>query len=170
VDVAPALTYTGFVKRLVRDGRILYVRRHFGWSIAYISISLLIVLYAWLFPSSEKHELGVALYYGIPLALAGMAATLRAQVVAIDPSLGRVLFLDRRLFRFHRRFRDLARVSVRLKSVRPGADSIVHHYIWIDVVEDCSFLFRMQHGGAQPVEEADRLAIDLDRPLTVESD
>ena len=154
------------MKRLVRDGRVLYVRRHFGWSILFISLSFSIVLYAWLFPSPDKGELGIALYYGVPLAVAGMVATLRAQVVAIDPGLGRVLFLDRRLFRFHRRFRDLSRLSVRLTSVRAGRSSTVHHFIWIEVTEDRSFLFRQQHGGVAPRAAAEQLAADLGRPLT----
>jgi len=156
------------VKRLVRDGRILYVRRHFGWSLIFISLSLSIVLYAWLFPSEKRGELGAALYYGIPLALAGMVATLRAEVVAIDPTLGKALFLDRRLFRFRRRFRDLERLSVRLKSISDAGGNSIHHYIWIDVAEDRSVLFRMQHGGGHPREAAERLATDLGRPLIVE--
>ena len=158
------------MKRLVRDGRILYVRRHFGWSVLFIGISLSLVLYAWLFPSPEKKELGVALYYGVPLAMAGMLTLLRAQVLAIDQALGRALFIERQLFRPRRKFRDLSRLSVRLKSVRSGEDCDIHHYIWIEIVEDASFLFRMQHGEPLPREEAEQLAADLGRPLVVDAE
>jgi hypothetical protein len=156
------------VRRLVRDGRILYVRRHFGWSILFITLSLSIVLFAWLFPSEKKGELGAALYYGVPLAIAGMIATLRAEVVAIDPALGKALFLDRRLFRFRRRFRNLDRLAVRLKSISSAEGYSVHHYIWIDVTDDRSVLFKMQHGHGQPLDEARQLATDLGSPLIVE--
>lgn len=156
------------MKRLVRDGRILYVRRHFGWSFLFIGISLGILIFAWLFPSPEKKELGVALYYGVPLALAGMVATLRSQVVAIDRNLGRALFIDRRLFRHRRTFQDLSRLSVRLKSVRSAGNGKVHHYIWIEIVEDAAFLFRQQHGDPLPRGEAEQLAADLGRPLVAE--
>jgi hypothetical protein len=157
------------VKRLVRDGRVIYVRRHFGLSTLFIGISLAIVLFAGLFPSPEKKELGVALYYGIPFAIAATIALLRSQVVAIDRNLGRALFIDRQLLRTHRRFRDLSRLSVRLKSVRTRGASNAHHYIWIEVEEGLAVLFRMEHGGAIPREAAEQLAVDLDRPLTVES-
>ena len=157
------------MKRLERDGRVIYIRRHFGLSILFISISLAIVLYAWLFPSPEKKELGVALYYGIPFAIAATIAMLRSEVVAIDRNLGRALFIDRQLFRTHRRFRDLSRLSVRLKSIRTSGASTTHHYIWIEVEEGRAVLFRMEHGGTVPREAAEQLAVDLARPLTVES-
>lgn len=156
------------MKRLIRDGRVIYVRHHYGWSFLFITLSLLLVLYAWRFPSPEKRELGVALYYGVPLAIAATAATLRSQLVAIDRNLGRALFIERRLLRPSREFRDLARLSVRLKSRRTEGASTAHHYIWIDVAEDRSFLFQMKHGATQPLWEAERLAADLGRPLTVD--
>jgi hypothetical protein len=157
------------VKRFIRDGRVIYVRRHFGWSILFIAISISLVLFAWLFPSPKKKELGVALYYGIPLAMAATVATLRSQVVAIDRRLGRALFIERRLIRLCRRFRDLSRLSVRLKSIRTDGVPNSHHYIWIEVEEDLSFLFRMVHGRTAPQAEAEQLAADLGRPLMVES-
>ena len=87
------------MKRLVRDGRVIYLRRHFGLSILFITISLSLVLFAWLVSSPEKKELGIALYYGVPMALAATVAMLRSELVAIDRTLGRALFIERQLLR-----------------------------------------------------------------------
>jgi len=157
------------MKRLLRDGRVLYVRRHFGLSILLISISLAFVLYAWRFPTPEKKELGVVLYYGVPFAIAATVAMLQSQLVAIDRQKGGLLIVDRRLFRLNRRLHDLSRISVRLQSLRTEGTSTAHHYIWIDLAEGRSFLFKMKHGSTQPLGEAEQLAADLGRPLTIES-
>ena len=154
---------------MVRDGRVIYVRRHFGWSVLFIGFSISLVIFAWFFPSPEKRELGVALCYGVPLAMAATVATLRSQVVAIDRQLGRALFIERRLIRVRRQFRDLSRLSVRLKSLRSDGVANSHYSIWIDVEEDLSFLFRMVHGRTAPQAEAEQLAADLGRPLMAES-
>jgi hypothetical protein len=67
----------------------------------------------------------------VPLAIAATAATLRSQLVAIDRNwgLGGCVQVQRApLLRPSREFRDLARLSVRLKSRRTEGASTAHHY------------------------------------------
>jgi len=157
------------VKRVEREGRVLYVERHFGWSIALFGGALAFAIFAWIRPTPEKKELGMALYYGIPLAIAALLALVRARALAIDREEGELTVVDRSTFgRTARSVYSLSELSVRLVRTPPQGDfgAGTGSMIWIDLSDGRSVPFRRSKGrDARP--EAARLAEDLGRPLSV---
>ncbi len=158
------------MKRLARAGRVIYVERRLGWSLALLGASLGFVLFAWNRPTPERRELGMALYYGVPLAIAALWPLVRTRALAIDVERRMLMVLERGLLmRTRKSIHDLSVLSVRLVSVpAAGLFGIPArcHFIWIDHAEGPSILFLVSWRGRDPGAVAARLAEDLGRPLT----
>ncbi len=155
------------MKRIESEGRVIYLRRHVGWSILFFAGAMATVVFALINPTPEKAELGVALYYGVPLAAAAFVALLRSEAFAIDRAQRKLMILRRRVVIAQRFVFDLSDVSVRRRafgSRAVGAD----HYVWIEVGGRRSFLFESGRNSARIQAAADRLVADLDRPLIVD--
>jgi hypothetical protein len=155
------------VKRIESGGRVLYVRRNVGWSILFFAGAIAPVVHAFVYPTPQKQELGVALYYGVPLAVAAVVALLRAEVFAIDRVQGQLMILRRQTFSLQRFVFNLSGVSVRRRAFGRRANGGVDHYIWIEIGRR-SFLFESGRDPKRIEVAADGLAADLDRPLIVD--
>jgi len=155
------------VKRIESEGRVIYLRRHVGWSILFFAGAMATVVYAFLWPTPNRDELGIALYYGISLAVAAFVALLRTEAFAIDRAQRKLMILRRRVVIAQRFVFDLSDVSVRRRAFGRRAHA-VDHYVWIEVGGRRSFLFESGRNSTRIQASADRLVADLDRPLIVD--
>ena len=159
------------MKRIERAGRVIYLQRRLGWSIAFFVGSMAFVVLAWVRPTPEKKELGMALYYGVPLAIAALWALMRTPALAIDREQQKLMVVERQLLgRTQKSVYPLSELSVRLVSFPFEGNAFVTgtgHFIWIDLADGRSIPFRTCKGSNDPRPEAARLAADLGRPLTV---